>query len=68
MPPETVEHLLTDGRYERKRGSGIGLKNVDQRIKLYFGKEYGLEIKSEPDVGTRVRIHLPMKLEVEDEK
>ena len=68
MPPETVKHLLTDGKYERKRGSGIGLKNVDQRIKLYFGQEYGLEIKSEPDVGTRVRIHLPMKLEVEDEK
>lgn len=68
MPPETVEHLLTDGKYERKRGSGIGLKNVDQRIKLYFGQDYGLEIKSEPDVGTRVRIHLPMKLEVEDEK
>lgn len=68
MPPETVAHLLTDGKYERKRGSGIGLKNVDQRIKLYFGQEYGLEIKSEPDVGTRVRIHLPMKLEVQDEK
>lgn len=68
MPPETVAHLLTDGKYERKRGSGIGLKNVDQRIKLYFGQDYGLEIKSEPDVGTRVRIHLPMKLEVEDEK
>ena len=68
MPPETVEHLLTDGKYERKRGSGIGLKNVDQRIKLYFGEEYGLEIKSEPDVGTRVRIHLPMKQEVENEK
>lgn len=68
MPPETVEHLLMDGKYERKRGSGIGLKNVDQRIKLYFGQDYGLEIKSEPDVGTRVRIHLPMKQEVEDEK
>ncbi|MBR3769349.1 MAG: sensor histidine kinase [Lachnospiraceae bacterium] len=68
IPPETVEHLLTDGKYERKRGSGIGLKNVDQRIKLYFGEEYGLEIKSEPDVGTRVRIRLPKKLEVEDEK
>lgn len=67
IPPETVEHLLTDGKYERKRGSGIGLKNVDQRIKLYFGRNYGLEIKSEPDVGTRVRIRLPKKLEVEDE-
>ena len=66
MPPEQVEHLLTDGNYERqrKRGSGIGLRNVDQRIKLYFGQDYGLQIKSEPDVGTKVTIHLPMKLEV----
>lgn len=64
MPPEQVEHLLTDGNYERKHGSGIGLRNVDQRIKLYFGKDYGLQIKSEPDVGTKVTIHLPMKLEV----
>lgn len=64
MPKEQVEHLLTDGVYERKRGSGIGLRNVDQRIKLYFGENYGLEIESEPDVGTKVTIHLPMKLEV----
>lgn len=64
MPPEQVEKLLTGENYERKRGSGIGLQNVDQRIKLYFGEEYGLRIKSEPDVGTKITIHLPMKLEV----
>lgn len=64
MPPEQVEHLLTGENYERKRGSGIGLKNVDQRIKLYFGNDYGLRIKSEPDVGTKITIHLPKKLEV----
>lgn len=65
MPPEQVNQLLTNGIYKRKRGSGIGLKNVDQRIKLYFGEEYGLEIRSEPDVGTRITIHLPMKMEVD---
>lgn len=64
MPPEQVEKLLTGENYERKRGSGIGLRNVDQRIKLYFGEEYGLRIKSEPDVGTKITIHLPMKMEV----
>lgn len=66
MPPEQVKHLLTDGVYERKRGSGIGLRNVDQRIKLYFGEAYGLHIESEPDEGTKVSIHLPMKLEVKE--
>ena len=68
MAPEQVEHLLTDGVYERKHGSGIGLQNVDQRIKIYFGEQYGLSIESEPDVGTTVTIHLPMKPEVEHEE
>lgn len=66
MPPEQVEHLLTDGKYERKRGSGVGLRNVDQRIKLYFGNEYGLIVESEPDEGTKVSIHLPEKWEVNE--
>lgn len=61
MAPEQVERLLVGEPYKRKRGSGIGLRNVDQRIKLYFGEEYGLLIKSEPDVGTKITIHLPMR-------
>lgn len=69
MSPEQVENLLTDKHnYVRKRGSGIGLRNVDQRIKLYFGEEYGLTIKSEPDVGTKVTIHLPMRMEVDGDE
>lgn len=59
MPKEQVEHLLTDGRRIRNKGSGIGLRNVHQRIQLSFGEKYGLEIQSEPDEGTVVRIHLP---------
>lgn len=66
MPREKTDHLLTDGVYERKQGSGIGLKNVDQRIKLYFGEEYGLVIKSEPDVGTHITIRLPIKKEIKE--
>lgn len=59
MPAEQVEHLLTEDRKIRNKGSGIGLRNVHQRIQLSFGKTYGLEIESEPDEGTVVRIHLP---------
>lgn len=59
MPEETVRQLLTEGSRVRKRGSGIGLMNVHQRIRLHFGEAYGLEIESEPDEGTTVRIHLP---------
>lgn len=42
-----------------QRGSGVGLVNVNQRIKVYFGAAYGLSIVSEPDHGTTVRIRLP---------
>lgn len=59
IPQEQIEHLLTDNTRSRRKGSGIGLRNVHQRIQLYFGKKYGLEIQSEPDEGTVVRIHLP---------
>ena len=42
-----------------KRGSGVGLVNVNNRIQLLFGKEYGLKIESEPDEGTAVSIIIP---------
>lgn len=64
MPEEVVDGLLTDDSRIRSRGSGIGLRNVHQRIQLYFGAGYGLEIESEPDEGTVVRIHLPKLCEV----
>jgi two-component system sensor histidine kinase YesM len=59
IPLEEQQLLLTDNNRARKRGSGIGLINVHQRIKLYFGEEYGLQIKSELDEGTTIIIHLP---------
>ena len=67
MPEEQVKNLLTSGETARQRGSGIGLKNVNQRIQLYFGDAYGLEIESEPDEGTTVRIHLPKTKESTEE-
>ncbi len=61
MCPEQVERLLTDTSHvPSRRGSGIGVKNVNERIRLYFGEDYGLEIDSEPDEGTRIYIHLPV--------
>ena len=48
-----------------RRGSGIGVKNVHERIKLYFGDDYGLSIQSEPDEGTIVSIHLPAQIYTE---
>lgn len=73
MPREQVEKLLAEepqNTESRSRGSGIGLRNVHQRIRLYFGSNYGLEITSEPDEGTSVKIHLPKteKVLLEEER
>lgn len=46
----------------KKRGSGIGFSNVEERIKLFYGAAYGLEVYSEPDEGTLIRIYLPFQL------
>lgn len=39
--------------------TGIGIKNVNDRLHIYFGEGYGLHITSEPDVGTCVEIRMP---------
>jgi len=38
---------------------GIGLKNVNSRIQIFFGKQYGIKISSRLDEGTCVDIHIP---------
>jgi hypothetical protein len=66
MTEDKVETILTGKSASGNgRGSGIGVKNVNERIKLYFGEAYGLTIDSEPDEGTTVIIHLPAKDEKE---
>ena len=40
-----------------KRG-GVGLQNVDQRLKLHFGEDYQMKIDSTPDKGTTVEIYI----------
>lgn len=59
MTEEEVEHILTDGERISKHGSGVGLVNVNNRIQILFGKEYGLKVESEPDEGTVVSIRMP---------
>jgi len=60
MEKERCEEIL---HKESGNKTGIGIKNVNDRIKIYFGNQYGLTILSEPDVGTRVEIQMPKVLE-----
>ena len=42
------------------RLGGVGLKNVDQRLRLQFGDDYHMEIQSEPDKFTQISLYLPL--------
>ena len=44
---------------ERSDSVGIGVKNVNDRLKIYFGDKYGISIKSELDEGTEVTVRIP---------
>jgi two-component system sensor histidine kinase YesM len=65
MAPECLERTRRNMRSElpletqEKRGHGIGLRNVYERIRLFYGPEYGLEVESVQGEYTRVRILLP---------
>ena len=45
------------------QNNGIGIKNVNDRVKIYFGEQYGVTIFSELDEGTKVEIRMPKILE-----
>lgn len=67
MPQRQVERLLEapeDGpdkpRASGSGGSGVAVRNVHDRIRLYYGEPYGLEFWSEQEEGTTVRIYIPL--------
>lgn len=62
MTNKQIEEILNGKvKSNSKKGSGIGINNVNQRIKLYFGSDYGLSIESEPDIGTTIILKLPIR-------
>ncbi|MEU1876973.1 histidine kinase [Streptosporangium sp. NPDC020072] len=59
MDPERARLLLgDDSRNERGEG-GIGLANVDVRLRHIYGEDYGLVVETAPGAGTKVRLRLP---------
>ena len=63
MDQAQIEAIL---RKERSDHTGIGIKNVNDRLKIYFGEGYGITIRSEPDEGAVVTIRMPQVREEGD--
>ncbi len=55
----TAEQCRKILQKDRSDSGGIGVKNVNDRLKIYFGEAYGLTIQSELDEGTTVSVRIP---------
>ncbi|WP_420795387.1 histidine kinase [Desulfofalx alkaliphila] len=63
IQPEMLSKVLKPGFGS---GSGVGLSNVHERLKILFGEEYGITITSTPGKGTSVFVRIPLLLEISE--
>lgn len=64
MTEDKLKELI-DNKLTSSKGSGYGLKNINKRIKLLYGDNYGLSFKSVYNYGTTVIIKIPPIKEIE---
>jgi sensor histidine kinase YesM len=50
---------ISDERLNRTMVSGIGLRNVNERLRVIYGANYSVKLRSEPGKGTCARIEIP---------
>ena len=65
MNPEELKNLrdIVNGRRNvSSESSGFGLRNVNERIRLNYGKQYGLRLESKYGIGTTVTILIPARM------
>ncbi|MEW6064542.1 histidine kinase [Desulforamulus profundi] len=63
IQPEIMPRIFEPGFGS---GSGVGLSNVHERLKLLFGEDHGLNIESEPGYGTTVWLRVPLMVHDDD--
>ena len=59
MTPEQLVQINNDLADRRESSRGIGLINVDMRLKLHYGEEYGIVVESHFGEGTQVTVRMP---------
>ena len=67
MDEQTLSHIFEKHKVNY-RSNGVGVYNVQQRLQLYYGTDYGITYTSRPGEGTTATIVIPMKQEADHEK
>ncbi|WP_341480014.1 sensor histidine kinase [Paenibacillus dendrobii] len=69
MDPEQLRTILMDKPGTAGSSNGVGVANVNHRIQLYFGHDYGLHYESEREEGTVVTLRIPyLNMEVKGDE
>ncbi|RXZ79351.1 sensor histidine kinase [Paenibacillaceae bacterium] len=55
---------IVDALQKADSNGGYGSKNVNDRLKLAFGEEYGVEIFSRPGIGTHIKLTIPKRMHI----
>ena len=67
MEEAALEHIFDETRKEHK-SNGVGVPNVQKRLKLYYGQEYGISYISRKGVGTVATVTVPLEERADDEE
>ncbi|NLB80198.1 MAG: hypothetical protein GX800_00955 [Clostridiaceae bacterium] len=61
MTSDVISGLLNTP-YRSAKQRGFGLRNVNERLKMHYGVDHGLSIKSTINSGTSVEVRIPFRL------
>ena len=50
---------ISQGRRQESHGSGIGIRNVTERLRVLFGEQFSLRVEGQPAKGTRISFEIP---------
>ena len=67
MEEQTLAHIFDEAEKEHK-SNGVGVSNVQKRLQLYFGPEYGISYESKRGEGTMAIVRVPLDGGSDDEK
>ncbi len=67
MDEDTLYHLFDETRKEHK-SNGVGVTNVQKRLQLYYGSEYGISYISRKGIGTVATVTVPLDGRADEEE
>ena len=57
------ENTMSENTTSTKELGGVGIMNIKERLTLFFGEAFSMEIETETNAYTKVYLHLPLKEE-----